>query len=42
MVLNDNPKTRVEVSPPFNAKLCKLSGECGNFCKINGESGEIT
>ena len=29
--------TRVEVSPPFNAKLCKISGECANFCKISGD-----
>ena len=34
--------TRVEVSLPFNAKLCKISGECGKFCKISGECGEIT
>ena len=34
--------TRVEVSPPFNAKLCMMSGECENFCKISGECGEIT
>ena len=32
----------VEVSPLFNAKICKKSGECGNFCKISGECGEIT
>ena len=35
-------ETRVEVSPPFNAKLRKISGECGNFCKISGECGKIT
>ena len=34
--------TRAEVSPPFNAKLCKISDECGQFCKIGGECGETT
>ena len=27
--------TRVEVSELFNAKLCKICGECGNFFKIS-------
>ena len=31
-----------DVSPPINAKLCKMSGECGKFFKIGGECGEIT
>ena len=31
---------RVEMSPPFNAKLCKISGECGKFCKERGGNGE--
>ena len=34
--------TRVQRSPPFNAKLCKISGECGKFCKISGECRKIT
>ena len=33
--------TMVEVSPPFNAKLFKLSAECEKFCKISGECDEI-
>ena len=33
---------RVEVSPPFNAKLCKISGEFGKLRKISGECGKNT
>ena len=29
--------TLVEVSPLFNAKLYKVSSECGNFCTISSE-----
>ena len=29
--LSSNRGTRVELSPPFNAKLCKISGECGEI-----------
>ena len=44
--------TRLEVSLLFNAKLCKISGECGKFCrqavtaaklhKSGGEFGKTT
>ena len=32
--------TRVEVSPPFKAKLYKIRGECEKFCNISRECGE--
>ena len=33
---------RVEVSPQFNARLYKISDECGKFLKISGECGKIS
>ena len=39
---SSNLPTRVEVSPPVNAKLCSISDECGLFCKISGECGQVT
>ena len=42
IISNYKKFTRVEVSPLINAKLCKISGECGQFSKISGEYDKIT